>query len=247
MHMGEKYPFPGRPDPKTAMSAAAAGSLLRQRAMKTAGLTEAYFMTKHRVVAAEAKREHASSGATAGLEEFVTRRLALNDQRVAAGLAHLRRQPEQFWRALESGTIKICYIDMSSPETMRLGVQTVAPGALSRKEVLQATRQLRLDPTIRPIVFLLARCCMTFFMKSDFERWEANAFDEHDDEVARAANILAQRLASDPELHRNDASDFIKLNCPNVSGRRFNAEVWPNARQKAGLSRRARSGPKRKR
>jgi hypothetical protein len=210
-------------------------------------LTDVHFKTRRRVATDEAKRDYRSSGKADGLEEFVAKRLALHDEEIAAGLAHLRRYPVQFWRAFEMGTIKLFYIDTNSPEAGRLGVQEVAPGDLSRKEFLQATRQLRLDAHVKPIVFHLARRCVSFFMKTHFRRWAANAFNECDDDVLIATDVLAQRLARDPELQKDDARGLIRLNGPNVSRRRFEAEVWPNARQKAGLSRIARSGPKRKR
>jgi hypothetical protein len=107
------------------------------------------------------------------------------------------------------------------------------------------TRQLRLDAHVRPIVFHLARYCVSFFMKTNFMGWLSNAFNECDDPVLLATDVLAQRLARDPELQKDDARGLIRSNCPNVSSRRFEAEVWPNARQKVGLSRNARSGPKR--
>lgn len=247
MDMGQTLAFPGTPDPETTISAASVGSVLRKKAMERAGLTEVHFKTRRRMVTDDAMRDYMSSGKAEGFEEFVARRLAVLDQEIAAGLAYLHRHPGQFWRALEMGTIKLFYIDTSSPEAMRLGVQEVAPGDLSRKEILQATRQLRLDAHVKPFVFHLARFCVSFFMKQDLLRWANNAFNECDDAVLLATDVLARRLARDPELQKDDARRLIRSNCPNVSRRRFEAEVWPNARQKVGLSRNARSGPKRKR
>lgn len=247
MHMGEKHAFPGMPDPETTISAASVGSVLRKEAMERAGRTEVYFETRRKLVIGEAERDYRSSGKADGIEEFVAAQLASHHEKTAAGLAHFRQYPDQFRRALEAGTIKLFYIDTSSPEAMRLGVQEVAPGYLSRKEILQATRHLRLDAHVKPIVFHLARFCVSFFMKQDLLRWANNAFNECDDAVLLATDVLARRLARDPELQKDDARGLIQSNCPNVSWRRFEAEVWPNARQKVGLSRNARSGPKRKR
>lgn len=244
MDMGEKLAFPGTPDPETTISAAAVGSILRKKAMERAGLTDVHFKTRRKVVTGKAKRDYRSSGKAEGFDEFVAARLALHDEETTAGLAHFRRYPDQFRRALEAGTIKLFYIDTSSPEALRLGVQEVVPGYLSRKEILQATRQLRLDAHVKPIVFHLARFCVSFFMKQDLLLWANNAFNECDDAVLLATDVLAQRLARDPELQKDDARGLIRSNCPNVSRRRFEAEVWPNARQKVGLSRNARSGPK---
>jgi hypothetical protein len=107
MDMGEKHAFPGTPDRETTISAASVGSVLRKEAMERAGLTAVHFKTRRKLVTGEAKRDYRSSGKAEGFEEFVAARLASHHEKTAAGLAHFRRYPDPFWRALEMGTIKL--------------------------------------------------------------------------------------------------------------------------------------------
>jgi hypothetical protein len=61
-----------------------------------------------------------------------------------------------------------------------------------------------------------------------------------------AIDALVPHLKNNPDLKRNEALELLKRSGLAVSGRGFQAEVWPRARKKTGLPALASAGAKRK-
>ena len=248
MHMGTIFNYPGAPDPKTMISAAAAVSAFRNSKMKKDGLTRGEFSARRSRAKKQAKLDYkASPERIEGmpLEAFFASRLRHHDQQTVDDLVVYRKFPDQLWAAIEAGTLKLYYIDMSSLDAIAQGPHE-AHGLNSRKEFLQAAGLLRLDPKVSFIVFHLARRCRTYFAKADFEMWLANAVGKNDDAISQATEALSIELTANLEMPKDDAREFVSQNFPSVSKRRFAGEVWPNAREASGLARMGRPGPKRK-
>jgi hypothetical protein len=66
------------------------------------------------------------------------------------------------------------------------------------------------------------------------------------DQQTKATHALASHLRGNPSLKREDAATWCETQGFTLSGRSFQNQVWPNAREKAGLQRRAPSGRKNK-
>ena len=247
-HMGGNHNYPGVSQSEETISVAAALSALRNKKMKMDGLTKGEFRARRLREIDQAKREYKDSPNDAGgmkLGAFVTKRLTRYDQQVADNLVAYRKFPDQLWSAWKAGTIKLYYEDMSSLDAVAHGTREVR-GLNSKKEFLQATRLVRLDPTSSALVFDLAKKCSTYFLKEDVEMWVANALDGHGDAILGATKALSAILATDQEMPKEKAREFVRQNYPTISERRFAGEVWPNAREEIGLTRMARPGPKRK-
>ena len=155
MHMGTIFNYPGAPDPKTMISAAAAVSAFRNSKMKKNRLTRGEFSARRSRAKKQAKLDHKASPEGLGgmpLDEFVAERLARFDQQTVDDLVVYRKFPDPLWAAIEAGTLKLYYIDMSSPDTIAQGPRGVH-GLNSRKEFLQATKLLRLDPKVILLFF----------------------------------------------------------------------------------------------
>src|SRR5262249_28940289 len=60
----------------------------------------------------------------------------------------------------------------------------------------------------------------------------------------QATAYLASLLKGNADMKRNDAWRACKERFPSLSERSFRSTVWPDAREKAGLEARARSGRK---
>jgi hypothetical protein len=245
-YMGQTHSYPGVPDPKMTISTAAAVSELRNRKMKRDGLTRGAFFARRSRAREQAKLAYRGSPeCTQGMsvKDFVAERVARYDQQISDDLVVYRKFPDQLWVALEAGTIKLYYMDMTSLDTIAQGAREIH-GLNSRKEFLQVTRQLRLDPKVSAIVFHLARNCRTYLMKADLDMWLANALDRDGDAILQATAALSTVLAANQEMPKDDAREFVKENFPKISGRRFAGEIWPNARENVGLARIGRPGPK---
>ena len=64
------------------------------------------------------------------------------------------------------------------------------------------------------------------------------------DQETKATRALASHLRENPHLTRKEAATWCKNQGFTISSRGFQNVVWPNAREKAGLPRRAPSGRK---
>jgi hypothetical protein len=65
------------------------------------------------------------------------------------------------------------------------------------------------------------------------------------DETA-AIRVLATHLKANPDLKRTDAARFCSEQGYELSGRGFQARVWPRARERSGLHAKATAGRKKK-
>ncbi|MEP9386158.1 hypothetical protein [Mesorhizobium sp. KR9-304] len=247
-NMGGNHIYPGVSHTEKTISPVAAASALRNRQMKRDGLTKGQFRARRIREIERAKKEYKESHERADgvqLEEFVTKHMVQYDQQVVDDLVAYRKFPDKLWAAWKAGTLKLYYENTSSLDSIAHGMREVR-GLNSKKEFLQATRLLRLDSTASAIVFDLAKRCRTFFLKADLEMWLANALDGDDDAILQATEALSASLASDQEMPKESAREFVRQNFTNISERRFAGEVWPNAREAVGLARMGRPGPKRK-
>jgi hypothetical protein len=67
------------------------------------------------------------------------------------------------------------------------------------------------------------------------------------DDETRAINSLAGKLKANPDMKRGDALDACRKEFSNLTGRRFQFHIWPQARKAADLKTAASPGRKSKR